>query len=124
MAIDFLALVLNPVTLAIIFAIIISIPFKLKWNKIDKAKKADWNKRHEIKGIVDGVILMPYIPSGGLFDLFGDREEQTLVVFEDESRITIEGLHPEIKKGQSRIIIYRGTDNWFEIKPLIEIKMF
>ncbi len=122
MAIDLYALI--SVMAAFIFAAIIGIPFKLKWDRIRKAKKADYNKEHEIKGIVDEVVTMPYIPSGGLFDLFGDREEQTLVVFEDESRVKIRGLHPEIKKGQSRIIIYRGTDEWYEVKPLIEIKMF
>lgn len=66
---------------------------------------------------------MPYIPSGGLFDLFGGREEQTLVVFEDGSRITIEGLHPEIKNEQNWRIQYRGTDEWHRIKPLIEKKL-
>ena len=122
MVIDLYGLI--SVMAAFILAAIIGIPLKLKWNKIDKAKKADYEKRHEIKGIVDEVITMPYIPSGGLFDLFGDREEQTLVVFEDGSRITIEGLHPEIKKGENWIIKYRGTDEWYKIKPLIEKKMF
>ena len=122
MAIDLYGLI--AVVGAFIFAAIIGIPFKLRWDRIDKAKKADYKKEYEIKGIVDEVMTMPYIPSGGLFDLFGDREEQTLVVFEDGSRITIEGLHPEIRKGENWIIKYRGTDEWFEIKPLIEKKKF
>lgn len=114
---------------AFIFVAITGILFKLKMDKTEKAMQVDYEKEHEIKGIVDEVVVMPYIPSDGLYTIVGfigtySKEEQTLVVFEDGSRITIKGLHPEIKKGENWIIKYRGTDEWFLIKPLIEKKKF
>ena len=118
MAIDLYALI--SVMAAFILAAIIAVLLKLKLDREEKAREADWNKEHEIKGIVDEVRVMDYAP-GGLFSF--SRPEQTLVVFEDGSRIVIEGLHPEIKKGQNWRIRYRGTDKWFKVKPLIEKKL-
>ena len=104
----------------IIFVAIIAIPLKLKWDRDEKARKADYDKEHEIKGMVDEVRVTDYAPGG-----FGssDRPEQTLIFFKDGSQITIKGLHLDIRKGQTWKIRYRGTDKWYRIKPLIEKKI-
>ena len=106
---------------AFILAAIIAF-FINRWSqKIEKAQRADFNKEGEIRGIVDEIRLIDYTP-GGLFSF--DRPAQTLIMFENGSEITIKGLHLDIKKGQSWIIKYKGTDEWHEIRPLIEKKMF
>ena len=108
------------VSIGIILAVILAIVPILATVKLAKALKKDSKIENEITGMVKQIVVMPYIP-GGFFS--PHRSAQTLVIFEDGERITIEGLHSEIENGQKWRIKYRGTDKynqWRPIKPFIE----
>ena len=78
--------------------------------KFKAAIMADIKTENKIKGKVEAVLIMPYIPGGwGSFD----REEQTEIVFKNGERVRVAGLHPEIKKGETWRIKYAGTGKYF-----------
>ncbi|MCK4781525.1 hypothetical protein KAS79_01185 [Candidatus Parcubacteria bacterium] len=102
----------------IVVAVAVLLYFSLKRRRRIRAIIADFQIENEIKGEVEAVLIMPYIP-GGWSSM--EREEQTEIVFKNGERVRVEELHPEIKKGETWYIKYVGTGK-YGLPVLIEKK--